>query len=113
MDQRFDGFSVSMYLDDEGAWLAHFAELPDISAFGQTPEAALAQLSVAWEAMKEVYRDKGMKIPVAPARKKYSGSFNIRIDKSLHRALAIEAAREGVSLNAIVAKKLSRSAKLH
>ena len=87
--------------------------MSDISAFGQTPEAALAELAIAWEAMKETYRDKGMTIPIAPARKKYSGSFNVRIDKSLHRALAIEAAREGVSLNAIVAKKLSESTKLH
>ena len=70
MDQRFDGFSVSLYLDDEGAWLAHFTELSDISAFGQTPEAALAELAIAWEAMKETYRDKGMTIPIAPARKK-------------------------------------------
>jgi len=46
---------------------------------------------------------------VAPARKNYSGAFNVRVDKSLHRALAIEAARLGVSLNAIVAKKLSET----
>lgn len=113
MNNRFDGFSVSLYLDDDGAWLAHFAELPEISAFGQTPEAALSELAIAWEAMKEVYRDRGLKIPVAPSRKKYSGTFNVRIDKSLHRALAIEAAREGISLNAIVAKKLSQSTKLN
>ncbi len=111
MNDRFDGFSVSLYLDDDGAWLAHFAELPEISAFGPTPEAALSELATAWDAMKEVYRDKGLKIPLAPARRKYSGSFNVRIDKSLHRALAIEAAKEGVSLNAIVAKKLSQSTK--
>ncbi|HEX2200411.1 MAG TPA: toxin-antitoxin system HicB family antitoxin, partial [Gammaproteobacteria bacterium] len=50
-------------------------------------------------------------VPVAPARREYSGQFNVRIDKRLHRVLAIEAAQAGVSLNALVAQKLARSIK--
>ena len=109
MDNRFDGFAVNIYLDDEGAWLAHFVELPEVSAFGDTPEVTLGELACAWEAVKATYRDEGLPVPVAPARKNYSGAFNVRVDKSLHRALAIEAARLGVSLNAIVVKKLSET----
>jgi len=30
---RFDGFSISLYKDEDGDWLAHFVELPNISAF--------------------------------------------------------------------------------
>src|SRR5260363_6380 len=58
---------------------------------------------------KATYIDEGLPVPVAPARKSYSGAFNVRVDRSLHRALAIEAARQGISLNAIVAKKLSET----
>lgn len=38
-----------------------------------------------------------------PLRKEYSGQFNVRIGRKVHRALAIQAAREGISLNALVA----------
>jgi len=107
MDDRFDGFAVNLYLDDEGDWLAHFVEQPEISAFSDSPESALEELAIAWDAVKEAYRSEGLPVPVAPSRKNYSGTFNVRIDKNLHRALAVEAARLGVSLNAIVAKKLS------
>ncbi|TAM25884.1 MAG: toxin-antitoxin system HicB family antitoxin [Candidimonas sp.] len=40
--------------------------------------------------------------------REYSGSFNVRIDRRVHRALAIEAAQAGVSLNALVAQCLVR-----
>lgn len=109
MDNRFDGFAVNLYLDDEESWLAHFVELPEVSAFGDSPEVALAELASAWDAVKATYIDEGLPVPVAPARKSYSGAFNVRVDRSLHRALAIEAARQGISLNAIVAKKLSET----
>jgi hypothetical protein len=40
-------------------------------------------------------------------RREYCGKSNVRIPKSLHAALAIEAAAEGVSLNQLVAAKLA------
>jgi predicted HicB family RNase H-like nuclease len=48
--------------------------------------------------------------PVAPTRKEYSGRFNVRIDRRIHRALTVEAAQAGVSLNALVAQKLRNPA---
>ena len=107
---QFDGYSISLFLDDDDEYLAHFIELPNISAFGESPEDALRELQTAWEGVKESYQRHGEPIPVAPARKRYSGQFNVRIDRRLHRALAIEAAKAGVSLNAIVSQTL---AKLH
>jgi len=108
MDDRFDGFSTELFLDNDGDWFAHFLELPNVSAFADTPEGALHELKEAWEAMKESYRKHGEETPVAPARKEYSGQFNVRIDKRVHRALSMEAATAGVSLNALVAQKLAR-----
>ncbi len=106
---RFDGYTVNVFLDEDGDYLAHFVEMPNISAFGGSPEDALHELSIAWEGVKESYQKSGDPVPVAPGRKKYSGQFNVRIDKRLHRALAIEAAKAGVSLNAIVSQKLAKS----
>jgi len=108
MRDNFDGFSIYL-LQDDGDFIAHFVELPNVSAAGSTVEEALIELSEAWEAMKESYIKHNELIPVAPSRKEYSGQFNVRIDKRDHRALAIEAARAGISLNALVAQKLHQS----
>lgn len=110
MSHDFDGFTIYVGEDDEGDFLAHFVELPNVSAFGDTPEQALAELKIAWEGVKESYRKHNDPVPIAPSKKEYSGQFNVRIDKRLHRKLAIEAAKFGISLNAMVAQKLAQSA---
>ena len=107
---RFDGFTVNVYQDDEGDYLAHFVELPSVSAFAATPEQSLNELAEAWAGVRESYEKRVESVPVAPARREYSGSFNVRIDRRVHRALAIEAAQAGLSLNALVAQRLSKHA---
>lgn len=109
-NESYDGFSVNLLQDEDGDWLAHFVELPNVSACGDTPQEALVELEVAWGAMKESYKKHGEEVPVAPSKRNYSGQFNVRIDKRLHRELAVEASRAGISLNALVAQKLSGSA---
>lgn len=107
---EFDGFTVNLYIDEDGDWLAHFVEMPNVSAFGTTSEKALKELKIAWEGVKESYHKHRQSIPIAPTRKEYSGQFNVRIDKRVHRALDIEAHLAGISLNALVAQKLVQSA---
>jgi predicted HicB family RNase H-like nuclease len=102
---RFDGYAVELFLDEDNDWLAHLLELPGIWAFGST----LKELDVAWAAAKESYAARGVEIPTAPSRRQYQGVFQVRIDRRVHRALAIEAERAGVSLNALVAEKLAKS----
>lgn len=109
MRDEFDGFSIHLLQDDDGDFVAYFVELPNVSACGSTVEEALSELKEAWEAMKESYRKHNEAVPVAPSRKEYSGQFNVRIDKRDHKALAIEAARVGLSLNALVAQKLHQA----
>lgn len=53
------------------------------------------------------YED-GESIPLPSMPEEYSGRFNVRIPKSLHRRLAEAADREGVSLNQLVLSLLSR-----
>lgn len=107
MHNDFDGFSLNLIFDEDGEWVAHFVELQNVSAFGETPENAISELKVAWDAFKVSCRKHGDPIPIAPATKEYSGQFNVRIDRRIHRELAIEAAKVGVSLNALVAQKLA------
>ena len=106
MSNGFDGFSIHVLEDSDGDFIAHLVELPTVSACADTAEEAMAELKVAWAAMKVSYQKHKEPIPVAPTRKEYSGQFNVRVGRRIHRALAVEAARIGVSLNALVSQKL-------
>jgi predicted RNase H-like HicB family nuclease len=59
----FDGFEVRLLIDEDGGWIAHFIELPQISAGGRTPEHALAELRIAWAMVKDSYLEECEPIP--------------------------------------------------
>ena len=71
---NFNGFTINLYIDEQGDWLAHLQEIHNISAFGDTPEEALQELKLAWELVKEDYQQKGKEIPFAPVRRKLYSS---------------------------------------
>lgn len=54
-NEFFDGFSVHIIQDEDDDFIAHFVELPNVSAYGSSPEEALMELKEAWLAMKESY----------------------------------------------------------
>ena len=56
--------------------------------------------------------ERGLAIPDAEPEQDYSGKFIVRLPKTLHRELAKQAEREGVSLNALVSAYLAREAGL-
>jgi len=66
----WDGFTVAKTLDEDGDWLAHFVELPNVSAFADNPESALEELHTAWEGVKESCKKHGEPILVAPANQR-------------------------------------------
>ena len=109
----FDGFMVNVFFDEDGDYLAHLVELPNVSAFGPTPAEALRELKTAWELMKECYEKDGEPIPQAPSRNGYEGPFNIPVDVQLYRVLADEAAKSGISLYTLVTQKLSGTTRLN
>jgi plasmid stability protein len=49
----------------------------------------------------------GEEPPVAMADKRYSGTFQVRVREEVHRRLAIRAAEQGVSTNALAASWLA------
>jgi predicted RNase H-like HicB family nuclease len=102
----FDGFAVNIFFDEDGDYLAHLVELPNVSAFGPTPTEALVELKEAWELMKECYQEDGIPVPKAPSRAEYEGPVNLPVDAQLYHALANEAAEARMSLYALVARKL-------
>ncbi|MDE0014830.1 MAG: toxin-antitoxin system HicB family antitoxin [Candidatus Poribacteria bacterium] len=102
----FDGFTVTLFFDEDGDYLAHLVEFPNVSTFGAAPAEALDELKTAWELMKECYQMDGEPIPKAPSRNEYEGPFNIPVDAQLYHALADEAAKAGMSLYTLVTQEL-------
>ncbi len=91
--------------DDEHVGLC--AEFPSLSWLSKTPEAALKGIRrVVSEAVADM-QTAGEAIPVALAEKHYSGEFRVRIPPQVHRALATQAAEQGVSLNRLASAKLA------
>ena len=82
-------------------------ELDGCQSTGDTIEELYESLNEAMEGYIEVKLENGLPIPVPEKVDDYSGKFNIRIPKTLHQRLAIEAGREGVSLNTLVLYKLA------
>ena len=104
----FDGFMINVFFDEDGDYLAHLVELPNVSVFGATPSEALAELKTPWELMKECYQADGEPLPQAPSRKDYEGPLNVPVDARLYHSLVDEAAKSGMSLYALVAQKLTK-----
>ena len=76
---------------------------------GATPEDALANGRDAILSWIDMSLKNHLPLPV-PDSKKYSGIFNLRLPKSLHKSLAEHARREGISLNQYLLHLLSKVA---
>ena len=104
----FDGFMINVFFDEDGDYLAHLVELPNVSAFGPTPAEALTELRTAWQSVKASYQAAGEPVPQAPSREGYEGPHNVPVDAQLYHALVDEAAKTGMSLYALAAQKLAK-----
>lgn len=87
---------------DEGSCFITFPDLPGCMTQVEDPAdiAAMAdEIRTLW--IEGEYAD-GHSIPEPPPMNGYSGKFQVRLPRSLHRDLAEQAEREGMSLNAWV-----------
>src|SRR6185503_10609041 len=75
------------------------AEFPSLSWLAKTPEAALKGIRHMVAGVVADLQKNGESIPEALAERHYSGEFRVRIPPEVHRALALQAAEQGVSLN--------------
>jgi predicted HicB family RNase H-like nuclease len=79
-----------------------------LSAFADTLEGAIKEIKTALFEGLRLLTDRGEQVPEPFSRREYSGKFVVRLTPSLHRRLATEALRKGVSLNEHVMEKLAR-----
>ena len=96
--------------EDGGGYLIEYPDLPGCISDGETIEDAIANGRDAKDAWSAAMREAGRPVPSpgADAAGGYSGKWQLRTPKSLHRDLAERARREGVSLNALAVTLLAR-----
>lgn len=106
--KTMERYSVDIaWSDEDEGFIATVDEFPYLSAFGETREDALKEAQIALEGFLESYEDDGEEPPQPRKREAYSGQIRIRMPRSLHRRLARDAEREGVSLNHFMVCALS------
>ncbi|MCL1819595.1 MAG: type II toxin-antitoxin system HicB family antitoxin [Oscillospiraceae bacterium] len=94
--------------DDSGEYyFATVQELDGCMSDGATLEEAHTNIREAMEGWIETKLEAGFPVPEPLDTDKYSGKFVVRLPKTLHRRLAVEAEKEGVSLNQYTLYKLS------
>lgn len=92
---------------EDGEHVGLCAEFPSLSWLATTPEDALAGIR---QVVADVVADMQAASEIAPqplAEKHYSGEFRVRIPPEVHRALALQAAEHGISLNRLASAKLA------
>ena len=94
--------------DESGFYFyARVLELDGCQSTGETFEEAYENLREAMEGWIETKLDSGFEVPLPVGYDDFSGKFVVRIPKSLHYKLSVEAEQEGVSLNQYALYKLS------
>lgn len=83
------------------------AEFPSHSWLASTPAKALAGIRRAVRDTLSDMKTTGETPPQPIAARSYSGKFMVRVPPQTHRALALAAAEEGVSLNRLVSARLA------
>jgi antitoxin HicB len=101
-------YPVTIIPDPTGGYVAEIADLPGCFTQGETLEEVYTNMEESSHLWLESAYEDGLDIPLPRTENEYSGKFNVRIPKSLHRKLDQLADREGVSLNQLLVSTLSR-----
>lgn len=102
-------YIVQPIKDESGEYFyARVLELDGCQSTGDTFEEAYDNLKEAMEGWIEAKLENGFDVPLPVGYDDFSGKFIVRIPKSLHYRLSVEAEQEGVSLNQYALYKLSK-----
>jgi antitoxin HicB len=102
-----DRYEIDLVPNEHGGYYARIPDFPTVFSGGETPQEAMANALEAVELMIEEQHERGLPVPEPLAA--YSGQFNLRLPRSLHRELVRRARSQGVSLNALVTFLLAQA----
>lgn len=103
-------YTIRLKKNSDGSYFAEIEELPGCMTEGDTEEEVLLMIEDAKKAWLETAIDRKLQIP-EPTNDEFSGKFNLRLPKFLHRQLAYKAKSEKVSLNTFITSILASAVK--
>ena len=102
-------YRLTWSVEDE-EYVGLCAEFPSLSWLSSTQEEAFSGIRrLVAESIADMQAN-NERPPEPLADRSYSGKFMVRVPPETHRALAIRAAEEGVSLNRLVSARLANDA---
>ena len=104
-------FTVRKLAPEEGGgYLVEYPDVPLCQSDGETVEEAIANGRDALAGSLMCYLQDGKPLPKPSSGRAYSGTFRVRMSKSMHAQLAARAQEEGVSLNLFVVEAAAKAA---
>ena len=101
-------FIIQPYNDESGVYyIGKVLEFEGCTTDGITKEEVLDNIREAMEGWIETKLTNGFAVPEPVSDCEVSGRFTLRLPKTLHQRLVLEASKEGVSLNQYALYKLS------
>ena len=97
--------------NEEGGFTAWYPDLPGCITTSDSMDGIIRNALDAKKAWLEAAVEDGLEIrePSKENPEDYSGQFKLRIPKSLHMTLSVNARREGISMNQYCIYLLSKS----
>lgn len=97
----------------EGGYVVSYPELHGCITCAETMEKAVASALDAKKVWLEAALENGTHIQEPESTEGYSGQFKLRMPKSLHKQLAEQSKKEGISMNQYCLYLLSQNNALH
>ncbi|TRZ91869.1 toxin-antitoxin system HicB family antitoxin [bacterium] len=93
--------------EDDQEYVGLCIEFPSLSWLAKSPDEALQGIRKIVEDAVIDMQNNGETPPPPISGRSFSGKFMVRVPPDVHRALALKAAEQGVSLNRLVSAKLA------
>src|ERR1041385_8765993 len=96
-------YSITIFWSDEDdSYIAVIPEFPGVSAFGKSPEDAIAEVRVALQLYMDSYDDEALPLRKPHSRHLHSGEIGVRLPMGLLRVASLLAFGEGISLKSFI-----------
>ena len=99
-------YRVTWSPEDE-EFVGFCAEFPSLSWLSDSQEGAFSGIRELVSDCVADMKSNNEQVPEPMADRTYSGKFMVRLPPEMHRALALQAAEAGVSLNRLVSARLA------
>ena len=101
-----DYLKLVEWSDEDACFIGSAPPIITDACHGDEPAEVYRELCVIVEEWLDIMEADGVPVPAPNLQKRYSGKFNLRTGRELHKALEIRATQQGESLNTFCVNSL-------